>query len=48
MNDPLIVTIVTVALIALSALFVVIEFALLGATSGVVLSGVAIALMAPV
>src|SRR3546814_13942488 len=31
MNDPLIVTIATVALIALSALFVVIEFALLGA-----------------
>ena len=31
MNDPLIVTIATVVLIALSALFVVIEFALLGA-----------------
>ncbi|WP_181298944.1 CNNM domain-containing protein [Pseudomonas sp. Q2-TVG4-2] len=31
MNDPLVVTIATVALIALSALFVVIEFALLGA-----------------
>lgn len=31
MNDPLIVTIATVALIALSGLFVVIEFALLGA-----------------
>ncbi len=31
MNDPLLVTLVTVALIALSALFVVIEFALLGA-----------------
>lgn len=31
MTDPLIVTIATVALIALSALFVVIEFALLGA-----------------
>ena len=31
MNDPLIVTLVTVALIALSALFVIIEFALLGA-----------------
>jgi CBS domain containing-hemolysin-like protein len=31
MNDPLIVTLTTIALIALSALFVVIEFALLGA-----------------
>lgn len=31
MNDPLIVTSVTIALIALSALFVIIEFALLGA-----------------
>ncbi|ARU90282.1 CNNM domain-containing protein [Pseudomonas sp. M30-35] len=31
MNDPLVVTIATVALIALSGLFVVIEFALLGA-----------------
>ncbi len=31
MNDPLIVAVATVALIALSALFVVIEFALLGA-----------------
>lgn len=31
MNDPLIVTLVTIALIALSALFVIIEFALLGA-----------------
>jgi CBS domain containing-hemolysin-like protein len=31
MNDPLIITLVTVALIALSALFVIIEFALLGA-----------------
>lgn len=31
MNDPLVVTIATVVLIALSALFVVIEFALLGA-----------------
>ncbi|WP_220432309.1 CNNM domain-containing protein [Falsirhodobacter xinxiangensis] len=31
MNDPLIVTIVTLALIALSALFVIIEFSLLGA-----------------
>lgn len=31
MTDPLIVTLVTVALIALSALFVIIEFALLGA-----------------
>ncbi|MFP4243472.1 MAG: CNNM domain-containing protein [Ectothiorhodospira sp.] len=31
MNDPLIVTLLTVALIALSAFFVVIEFALLGA-----------------
>ena len=31
MNDPLLVTLATIALIALSALFVVIEFALLGA-----------------
>lgn len=31
MNDPLIVTLVTIALIALSAFFVIIEFALLGA-----------------
>lgn len=31
MNDPLIVTLVTIALIVLSALFVIIEFALLGA-----------------
>lgn len=31
MNDPLIVTIATVALIALSAVFVILEFALLGA-----------------
>ncbi len=31
MNDPLIVTTATIALIALSGLFVVIEFALLGA-----------------
>lgn len=31
MTDPLIVTLATVALIALSALFVIIEFALLGA-----------------
>lgn len=31
MNDPLIVTLATIALIALSALFVIIEFALLGA-----------------
>lgn len=31
MNDPLFVTIATIALIALSALFVIIEFALLGA-----------------
>ena len=31
MNDPLIVTLVTLALIFLSAIFVIIEFALLGA-----------------
>ncbi len=31
MNDPLIVTLVTIALIALSAYFVIVEFALLGA-----------------
>lgn len=31
MSDPLIVTLVTFALIVLSALFVIIEFALLGA-----------------
>ena len=31
MNDPLIVTLVTIALIVLSAIFVIIEFALLGA-----------------
>ena len=31
MSDPLTVTLVTVALIALSALFVIVEFALLGA-----------------
>lgn len=31
MTDPLVITIVTIALIALSALFVIIEFALLGA-----------------
>ncbi len=31
MNDPLIVTLVTIALIVLSAIFVITEFALLGA-----------------